>query len=230
MKINIYQGHQHVLEPSDINIVIDVIRAFTVAHYAFRGGVKEILLIKEVSEAVSLKEKYPHYLLAGEVGGLPIEGFDLDNSPRNVSVHDIFGKTIVQKTTNGVKATLNALEANEVFVTGFSNARTTAEHVKKIAAQNDDVVINIIASHPDGDDDLACAQYMKSIIEGVYSMNSEEVVKRIVNCRAAEKFFDESKPEFHRDDIFYCIKELPENFVMKVDIGRGIPRILKVTL
>ncbi|PLR82412.1 2-phosphosulfolactate phosphatase [Bacillus canaveralius] len=230
MKITIHQGHQHQLEPSDINIVIDVIRAFTVAHYAFRGGVKEILLVKEVSQAVRLKEQYPNCLLAGEVGGLPIKGFDLDNSPRNVSTHNMFGKTIVQKTTNGVKATLNALEANDVFVTGFSNARSTAEYVKKLAAQIDDAVINIIASHPDGDDDLACAQYMKSIIEGVYSMKAEEVVKRIVNCRAAEKFFDESQPEFDHDDIYFCIKELPEEFVMRVDVGRGIPRILMVTL
>ncbi len=69
MPITIYQGHHHSPAPADINIVIDVIRAFTVAHYAFIGGAKEILLAGTAEEAFALKETYPDYVLTGEEKG-----------------------------------------------------------------------------------------------------------------------------------------------------------------
>lgn len=69
MPITIYQGHHHSLAPADINIVIDVIRAFTVAHFAFIGGAKEILLVRTTEEAFKLKETYPDYVLTGEEKG-----------------------------------------------------------------------------------------------------------------------------------------------------------------
>ncbi|MBT2659548.1 2-phosphosulfolactate phosphatase [Bacillus sp. ISL-45] len=226
MRVNIYQGHQHNLPFSDANIVIDVIRAFTVAHHAFLGGAKEILLVNSVSEAVALKEKYPNYFLAGEIKGLPIAGFDLDNSPRRISGEDVRGRTIVQKTTNGVRALLNALNAEKVYATGFSNARKTAGHILKTCRQ--DALINIIASHPDGDDDLACAEYIKSIIEDDATLAAEDVVQRIVSCEAARKFFDHGQPDFDARDLDYCTKELDEAFVMVVDDKKGLPRIVRL--
>ena len=67
-----------------------MIRAFTVAHYAFLQGASSIYLAETVEQAFQISEKQQELLLAGEVGGLPIQGFDLDNSP-----YDIKGK--VQK-------------------------------------------------------------------------------------------------------------------------------------
>lgn len=227
MEIRIFQGHKHDLPPSEANIVIDVIRAFTVSHHAFLGGAQEILLVNSVLEAKELKEANPDYLLAGEINGLPIPGFDLDNSPRRVSEEDISGRTLVQKTTNGVKALLNALNADFfVFATGFSNARKTAEFIRRTCSE--DAVINIIASHPDGDDDLACAEYIKSVIEGQDSISSREVVKRIVNCEAARKFYDPERPDFDARDLDFCTKELDGAFVMVVDDKRGFPRIVRL--
>ena len=56
MPVAIYQGHHHSLAPADINIVIDVIRAFTVAHYAFIGGAEEILLVRTADETFAPKD------------------------------------------------------------------------------------------------------------------------------------------------------------------------------
>ncbi|WP_079505005.1 2-phosphosulfolactate phosphatase [Mesobacillus jeotgali] len=228
MKVNIFQGHSPVLPSSNVNIVIDVIRAFTVAHYAFLGHAKEIILVGSSEEAFLLKTKYPRYLLAGETMGLPIEGFDLDNSPRRMAEADVAGETLVQKTTNGVRATLNALEADAVFVTGFSNARKTAEFIKKSWSR--DSTVNIIASHPDGDDDLACAEYIKSILLGLESLSKEEAIRRIKGCQAAQKFFDPCKPQFDRQDISYCVKELSGDFVMYVDCSEELPKIVRLKL
>jgi 2-phosphosulfolactate phosphatase len=229
MNIKIHQGNDHLFEPSDINVVIDVIRAFTVAHYALLNGAKEILLVGTLEEAFQLKKRHPDFLLAGEVAGLPIEGFDLDNSPARIANQDLTGKTLVQKTTNGVKATLHALNAEHVFVTGFSNARTTARHIANLCKQaNRDNCINIIASHPSSDDDLACAEYMQQIIQGAIHSDSDDIVARIKGSIVASKFFDETKSEFNFMDILYCSRELDSPFVMKVNRSNPIPTIERI--
>jgi len=109
-EIRILQGTDRRYPDADINIVIDVIRAFTVAHVAFLRGVREILLVNTVEEAMALKASDPALLLAGEIKGLGIPGFDLDNSPYRVAQAKLEGRRLVQKTTNGVKATLAALD------------------------------------------------------------------------------------------------------------------------
>lgn len=228
LPVTIYQGNHHVLASSDINIVIDVIRAFTVAHYAFLGGIKEILLVQTTKEAFRLKEDDPDYLLTGEVKGVGIEGFDLDNSPKRITEHQLKGRSLVQKTTNGVHATLRALGARHVFVTGFSNAKKTAEYVKQICGNPKDSVINIIASHPTGDDDLACAEYLKGIILDNEVITAHETIARIKNSSVAEKFFDLENLLFDEEDILYCTKEIPGDFVMRVNQERKVPTIERV--
>ncbi|MGY5386663.1 2-phosphosulfolactate phosphatase [Bacillus spizizenii] len=228
MTITIYQGHHHSLAPADINIVIDVIRAFTVAHYAFIGGAKEILLVGTAEEAFALKETYPDYVLTGEEKGVGISGFDLDNSPKRMAMQDMADKRLIQKTTNGVTAALGALKAKHLFVTGFSNAKTTAEYVKTLAVK--DCVLNIVASHPSGDDDMACAEYIKGIIEGTNAVTAAGVIERIKRSSVAEKFFDRSQPLFDPEDISYCTKELTGDFVMKVKQEREVPTIERVII
>ncbi|MEC1434567.1 2-phosphosulfolactate phosphatase [Bacillus spizizenii] len=228
MPVTIYQGHHHSLAPADINIVIDVIRAFTVAHYAFIGGAKEILLVGTAEEAFALKDTSPDYVLTGEEKGVGISGFDLDNSPKRMAMQDMADKRLIQKTTNGVTAALGALKAKHLFVTGFSNAKTTAEHVKTLAVT--DCVMNIVASHPSGDDDMACAEYIKGIIEGTNAVTAAEVIERIKRSSVAEKFFDRSQPLFDPEDISYCTKELTGDFVMKVKQEREVPTIERVII
>lgn len=226
MKATIFQGHCPRLPRSDVNIVIDVIRAFTVAHYAFLRGAKEIILAGTESQAFLLKEKNPGYLLAGEVKGLPITGFDFDNSPARMASADVRGRTLVQKTTNGVRAALNALDADAVFVTGFSNARSTAECVLELWPKGSSV--NIIASHPDGDDDLACAEYIKGILHGHERVSGEAAAERIRHSGPARKFFDPLQPEFQPEDIDFCTRELAGGFVMHVDCTGELPKIVRV--
>lgn len=230
MLINIYQGSSPPPTVAKITIVIDVIRAFTVAHYAFLQGVKRILLVDSVEQALTLKKENPHYLLAGEVRGLPIKGFDLDNSPHHIQEMKLEDKVIVQKTTNGVKATLSCLESEHVFVTGFTNAKTTAEFIREKLVDEKRNTINIIASHPTGDDDLACAEYIRSILEQNNSISHQSIVERIMHSHVAEKFFDDDNIAFSRDDIFHCIRELNTEFVMRVNKTSKIPMIERVNV
>ncbi|RAR40609.1 2-phosphosulfolactate phosphatase [Paenibacillus sp. MDMC362] len=225
MPIQIIQGHHHTLGASHINVVIDVIRAFTVAHYAFIRGVQGIILAGTLDDALRLKKIYPDFLLAGEIRGLPIPGFELDNSPARLHDFDLREKFLIQKTTNGVTATLNALSTEHLFVTGFTNARTTAEFIKRNLLKDDGMMINVIASHPSGDDDLACAQYIAEILQDTNRISAEQTIERIRKSEAAGKFYDIEKPEFLREDISFCIQEIPSDFVMKVNLNKNHPLI-----
>lgn len=229
MHIRIFQGNDLELPASDANIVIDVVRAFTVAHYAFLRGAEKIVLVPGVEDAMAVRREQPEVLLAGEIGGLPIEGFDLDNSPCRFEASDLEGRTIVQKTTNGVKAALHSLGAPVVLVTGFTNARATAEYLGKRFGGSD-AKINLVASHPTGDEDLACAEYIRSLIL-CEQMQGDEVRDRIYACETVRKFLDPSRPEFDANDIDRCALELPPEFVMAVEQKEGRwPEVRKVIL
>ena len=234
MTLNVVQGTTDAYPAADINIVIDVIRAFTVSHIAFMRGAREIFLVNTVEEAFALKAQHSSYLLAGEVGALPIAGFNLDNSPHTFSTADLHNKSLVQKTTNGVKATLLALNglfagpiAPTVLVTGLSNARKTALHAKKLASSIPNCRINIIASHPQDDDDLACAEYIQDQLLGRNNMALEAIQHRIKTARSAKKFFDPAQPDFNEKDIAFCLREVDCDFVMQVDNNARPPRIVK---
>jgi len=225
--IRIIQGSAQQYPAADINIVIDVIRAFTVSHVAFLRGVREVFLVNDVEEAIRLRENNPGYLLAGEIGGLPIEHFDLDNSPHTFSLADIENKTLVQKTSNGVKATLLALNAETILVTGLSNARKTANYARQLAAGKTHCTVNIIASHAGDDDDLACAEYIRDILLGQNKIKLEDIKDRILVSRPAQKFFAPEKIKFDARDMDFCTREVECDFVMEVNKNLSPPRIVK---
>lgn len=226
-EIRILQGTDQPYPDADVNIVIDVIRAFTVAHVAFLRGVQEIQLVNTVEEALDLKSRCPDYLLAGEIKGLGIPGFDLDNSPYRVARAELAGRTLVQKTTNGVKATLAALGARHVFVTGYSNAANTARHVRALLADSGLRTVNVIASHGQDDDDLACAEYIRDQILGLGRVRPESVVQRIRRSRPAAKFLVPDPGEFEPRDLDFCTQTPPSDFVMAVDRDTAVPSIRK---
>ena len=62
-------------------VVIDVIRAFTTAAFAFAAGANSITLVSTVEGATQLRDQIPDGLIMGEVMGLPPDGFDFGNSP-----------------------------------------------------------------------------------------------------------------------------------------------------
>ena len=118
-------------------VIIDVFRAFTCTPLLFSLGIEKSILVATPQEAFALKRDKNDALLLGEIGGVPIEGFDLGNSPSEIRRQDpsLFkGRTVVQRTSAGVQGALAALTtADEVLVAGYTNARATADY---ILAQN----------------------------------------------------------------------------------------------
>ena len=84
-------------------VVIDVLRAFSTAAYAFYHGVQDIRMVSTIEEAISLKEKNPGFLVMGEMDGLPIPGFDFGNSPPQFEKLNLDGKHLIHRTTSGTQ-------------------------------------------------------------------------------------------------------------------------------
>src|SRR5579884_2761892 len=114
-------------------IVIDVLRAFSVAAYAFAGGARSIWLVRAVEEALALRERVPEALLAGEVGGRLIPGFDFNNSPSRMAVADVRDRLLIQRTGAGTQGAVNARQADALLVCSLTNARATAVYARTCA-------------------------------------------------------------------------------------------------
>ena len=69
-----------------VAVVIDVFRAFSVACYAYAGGVERVIPIGGHRRLRwRMKRAHPEYLAIGERHGRKLEGFDFGNSPTEIS-------------------------------------------------------------------------------------------------------------------------------------------------
>lgn len=112
-------------------VVIDVLRASTTIVHALEAGAAAVIPCAEVAEARAVAASLPAdgVLLGGERGGLPIDGFDLGNSPREYLPDRVEGKVIVFTTTNGARAILHARRADRVLIGAFVNAMAVFERL-----------------------------------------------------------------------------------------------------
>src|SRR2546423_12086530 len=149
-------------------IVIDVIRAFTVAAYAFAGGASRLWLVRTVEEAHALRAKNPRALLAGEIGGRLIDGFDFNNSPSLIAAADIRGRVIIQRTGAGTQGAVNAVYATHLLLCSLTNARATALYARKLAESAEGLVTLLpTAAFEDSyqDEDDVCADYLEALLQ-----------------------------------------------------------------
>jgi len=220
MKISIAQGHNPPHNLNGITVVIDVIRAFTTSHEAFLGGASHIYPVSTAEDAFRLRQDYPHGLLVGEVQALPIEGFDHGNSPWEIRHTDVRDRYLIMRTTNGVAATLRARDSREVLVAALINAEATANYIRE---KNPETVV-LVASHPTGDEDVACAEYMRALLGGD-GISLEQAQDRTRNAFAAEKFVNGQHPRLRPQDIDMAASSAgPDALLMGVTY-EPIPRI-----
>lgn len=127
--------------------MVDVLRASTVMIQALSSGCPAIIPCGEIDEAKAVAAALPtgSVLLAGERQGLPIPGFDLGNSPADFTPETCRGKTLVMSTTNGTRAILAALEADQVGIAALTNALAVQEW-----AATWDADVHVVCAGTDG--------------------------------------------------------------------------------
>jgi 2-phosphosulfolactate phosphatase len=111
-------------------VVIDVLRAFTTAAFAFHAGASEIWLCSSTEEALALRRRAPAALLVGEIGGRAIPGFDHGNSPSALQDLDLRGRIVILRTSNGTQGVARAVHASSILLGSLVCAAATARHVR----------------------------------------------------------------------------------------------------
>jgi 2-phosphosulfolactate phosphatase len=105
-------------------VVIDVLRACTTMIQAFESGAVAIVPCLEIEDAQAMADRLGRadVVLGGERNCVPIEGFDLGNSPGDYTPYAVSGKTIVFSSTNGTRALQLCRKSRRVLLGAFVNA------------------------------------------------------------------------------------------------------------
>ncbi len=195
-------------------VVIDVIRAFTNAAFAFSRGAEKIYPVSGVDEALEFKRQSPGTLACGEVGGIPPEGFDFGNSPTRTNALDLTGRVIVQRTGAGTQGVVRSARASQMVAASFVVASATVKYVQSL--QPDGVAFVITGENYDGGaEDFACAEYLEALLRG-QTPDVAPYLDRVRNSHDGFQFLNEDHPHAPASDLDLCASVDRFRFAMPV--------------
>ncbi|MFC8427701.1 2-phosphosulfolactate phosphatase [Streptomyces sp. NPDC057253] len=196
-----FLGIAELAEVPSVAVVVDVMRAFTVAAWAFGLGAERIVLAGSLDEALALKGRHPEWVSLKD--GPPAPGFDTVNSPGLLRSVDLAGRTVVQKTTAGTVGALAVREASLVLCASFVVAEATA---RLLRTRGSDAVTFVVTGE-DGraEEDLACAQYIAGLA-GAAVTDAAGSLRRARASRAAAELTQGVRKGVHPDDVDLCLE------------------------
>jgi 2-phosphosulfolactate phosphatase len=202
-------------------VVFDVLRATSTFVTALHNGAKAIVPVSEIAEALTLRQRQPDVLLAGERDGVRISAaqtsgvdFDLGNSPREYTPEKARGKTIVSTTTNGTRALRACAGAGTVLAASFLNLSATANFIKEIQPGQ---VLLVCAGTRENTalEDVLAAGALCEMMSGEFS-DSAEIARRVyaqakadlqATVRASENARRLLAIHELRDDVPFCLQQ-----------------------
>jgi 2-phosphosulfolactate phosphatase len=202
-----------------IAVVIDVLRAFSTAAYAFAAGAREIYLVATVEEALSLHGVLPHARTMGEVRGRKIPQFHFGNSPAEFLDIKLEGSTLIQRTSAGTQGVVRSTNATHIFCASFVCAAALAAHLRRLAPPKICLVATGVEEELGGDADIACADYLELLLQGKSAVPTP-FLERACTSAWAKRFGTE--PELPSlQDLDLCLLLDRFNFVMEVKTDAG---------
>lgn len=191
-------------EPHEIVVVIDVLRSFTTAAYAFAAGARAIHPVETIVEALQLQSHFPGSVTTGAIaGGDPVPGFTFGNSPAALLGADLHGREVIQTTAAGVRGLLRFAHARAVFAGSLVCARAT---VAAVQAHNPKDVMMLITGEwvdRDGDEDIACADYLEALLNGEQP-DPAQFEARVRNSDFGRRFAAGDNPSLPLADLDLC--------------------------
>lgn len=209
-------------------VVIDVIRAFTSAAFAFGAGAHDITLVATIAEAFALRDRNPHALIMGEDGGKPIPGFDFSNSPSHYLDIDLTGRSLIQRTTHGTQGVVRSAHAGVLLTGSFPCAAATAAYLAALHPQH---VTFVVTGWEDdglwGDEDMAFADYLEALLRGL-APDPASYLDRVRNSPTGALFGDPAHAHFLTGDMALCTALDRFAFAMPVTRQDGLLRMTPV--
>lgn len=196
-----FVGIPELVGTPSVAVVVDVMRAFTVAAWAFSRGAERIVLSESLDDALALKARHPDWVALKDGPAAP--GFDMVNSPGMLRSADLRGRTVVQKTTAGTVGALAVKDASMVLCAGFVVAEATARLLR--TRKSDSVTFVVTGEDGQADEDLACAQYIARRVTEEET-DAAEFLRRAADSRAAAELAEGVRQGVHPDDVALCLE------------------------
>jgi 2-phosphosulfolactate phosphatase len=217
------------LTPADVAgrtvVVIDVLRATTTICTALAAGAREVVVTAGVDEAIRLAQTLDpaSTLLAGERNAIRIAGFQLGNSPGEMTPDVVRDRTLVMTTTNGTAALLAAAGAREVIVAAAVNLNAASERARAaFAADRNVMIICAGREHGFGLDDAYVAGRIAAALGGEPTDAAIAAIRLAAAFPTAEEGIGggSSAANIRRasldEDIPYCARESVLDLVPRV--------------
>jgi 2-phosphosulfolactate phosphatase len=186
------------LIPSEIAgrviVVLDVLRASTSIVEALAAGARVLYPVATIEEAIGLAKTLgrDEVLLAGERKALPIEGFDLGNSPGEFTEERVGGKMVVMSTTNGTIAIAAASGGGRVIIGAWTNFQAVVDDL--VRSQAEPVFLCAGRDRAFGLEDAVCAgQMAAAVMKALPDVDWEMNDGAIAALALAEEFPDPAK-------------------------------------
>lgn len=221
MDIRILHMTEGAKQAEGTAVIIDVFRAFTWEAVMFERGAKVIYPTASIEESWRLKEEFPDAVIAGERNGVKVEGFDFGNAPSELETLDMTGRTVIHTTSAGTQGIILAANAVEILTGALINAAATAAYIRK----KNPAVVSLVAmgwkGERDSEEDVLCAEYLKSLLEGRPMPDINELAQNLRNTEG-KKFFDPAQQAvFPRADFDSCTAVDRCHFAVIVDRING---------
>jgi 2-phosphosulfolactate phosphatase len=217
-----------------IVVVIDVLRAFSCSALMFHYGVRDLALVRTPQEALASRDRDPDYLVAGEVKGVKVEGFDLGNSPADiVAKGEAFfrNRRVAVRSSAGTQGVLAAAaNAEQVILGSYMTADAIARYVRTTGG--DDAVVTIVPMGFEGItpsvEDERCGDYIEHLLNpgaGPY-----DHMAALWECLNDPEIAKSLRGEHHyrpKEDIVLALQRDLFNFVMVGRLENGHVRVTR---
>lgn len=201
----------------DTVVVIDVLRSFTTAAVALDRGASAIYPAAGVAAAVALAGRLDDAVSVGAIeGGDPAPGFDFGNSPSRLMEAELAGKNVVMSTAAGVRGLQRFRQAQNLYAASLVCARATAEAIRAAGAEEVCFVITGEWVDRDGDEDVACADYIEALLRGE-TPAPEAFTQRVRDSDFGRRFSAGTWPNLPLADLELAAQADLYRFAMRVD-------------
>lgn len=207
-------------------MVIDVLRAFTLAALALDAGARAVRCVATVAEALAERAAHPGSLAMGEVDhGRLVPGFDLGNSPTALAEVDVAGRLLIHLSSAGTQGLVAAAgRAQDLFAASFVCAGATARAVAALAPDEVTFVLSGV-DFRDGDEDRACADYLAALLQGD-AVEPEPYLLRVRSADAA-RAFAVGNSMFPASDVEHAVRLDAVGFALRARVGEQHPTLVR---